>query len=112
MLVFVYGSLLNPRQLARRAGEPRLVAATQPAWLAGYRRGGLRHSRYPTLRRDPRHVVQGAVARIGAAALRRLSAWEGPRYRLCPMIVDTKRGPCRAGVWIAQGATKKPWRES
>ena len=69
------------------------------------------HSRYPTLRRDPGHVVEGMLVRISADALRRLSAWEGPRYRLRHLTVGTPGGPVRAGVWIAAGATAQPWRE-
>ena len=64
---------------------------------------------------DPGQVLGDlyvAMVTIGADALRRLSAWEGPRYRLRHLIVGTPRGPIRAGVWIAPGATTKPWRET
>ena len=79
MRIFVYGSLLDPGVLAKRAGEPRLATRLAPALLPGFRRTGLRHSRFPTLRRDPAHVTEGATVEIGAAALWRLSAYEGPR---------------------------------
>lgn len=112
MRIFVYGTLLDPGVLARRAGDPRLAARLIPALLPGFRRTGLRHSRFPTLRRDPAHVTDGATVEITAAGLGRLSAYEGPRYRLSHKRVGTPRGPLRARVWIAAGATRKDWGEN
>jgi gamma-glutamylcyclotransferase (GGCT)/AIG2-like uncharacterized protein YtfP len=109
MRIFVYGTLLDPLTLARRAGTPGLGRRLAPALLAGYRRTGLRLSRYPTLRRDPAHVTDGAVVDIPAAALRRLAAYEGPRYRLCRRMAGTPAGPRPAWLWIAAGATRAPW---
>jgi len=111
MWIFVYGSLLDAGLLAHRAGEPRLSGLMRPALLAKYRRVRLRHSYYPTLRRDPGHAVEGKLVRLNADALRRLSAWEGPRYHLCHRTVGTRGGPVRAGVWIAPGATARPWAQ-
>lgn len=79
-----------------------------PTCLAGWRRVGLRRSPYPTLRRGGR--VPGAVLDVGAPALRRLTAYEGPRYRLTRVVVATPRGKIGAWTWIAAGATHRPWK--
>ena len=55
--------------------------------------------------------MEGAMVEIGAAALRRLCAYEGPRYRLYHKRVGTPRGHARARVWIVAGATRKEWGE-
>jgi gamma-glutamylcyclotransferase (GGCT)/AIG2-like uncharacterized protein YtfP len=79
-----------------------------PACLAGWRRVGLQGSSYPTLRRGGR--VPGAVLDAGPAALRRLTIYEGPRYRLTRVVVATPRGKIVAWTWIAAGATHRPWK--
>lgn len=105
MLLFLYGTLLNPKVLAACSGDERLARRMRPATLAGWRRVALRGTPYPTLVPDPGGRVGGAVVRAGAATLARLKAYEGPGYRLTPVRVVTRHGPLRARAWIAL-----PWR--
>jgi len=102
--LFLYGTLLDPVVWARRAGIPGRVT---PATLRGWRRVCLRASPYPTLRRGG--SVAGVVRDVSAATLRRLTAYEGPRYRLTRVVVATPRGKTAAWTWIAAAATRRPW---
>jgi len=108
MRLFLYGTLLDAGRLARLAGDPRLPARLRPAVLRGFRRvagaGG-----YPTLAPDRAGQVEGAVLSVSAGALRRLQAYEGPRYRLTPVRAATEAGPVVAFAWIAGAATRRPW---
>jgi hypothetical protein len=54
--------------------------------------------------------VPGALLDVGAVALRRLTAYEGPRYRLTRVVVATPRGKIAAWTWIAAGATHRDWK--
>jgi len=117
MRLFLYGTLLDPDVLARRAGTPGLGARMVPATLPGYRRVRMGTTPWPTLRRDPAHIVPGAVVTIGSAALRRLSAYEGPRYRLIPVAVGTpvrqsRLRKTRVFAWVAPAATRHAWGET
>lgn len=105
MRLFLYGTLLRPSLLARFAGR-RLP--TQPCCLAGWERVRLRGTPYPTLRRAP-GKVGGAVAVVGAAGFRRLSIYEGARYRLIRVTVRLGGRPLPAHAWIAAAATRRPW---
>lgn len=105
MILFLYGTLLDPVVLARMSGEPALVRRLRPARLAGWRRVHLRGTPYPTLVEDAAAAVEGGLLRVGPAALARLSAYEGSAYRLVPLRVATGRGPMRLRAWIAP-----PWR--
>ncbi|MBB5689222.1 gamma-glutamylcyclotransferase [Roseomonas alkaliterrae] len=105
MILFLYGTLLDPGVLARMAGEQTLARRMRPARLAGWRRVFLRGTPYPTLLRDPASAVEGAVLRAGEAARARLAAYEGSAYALVPVTVATARGAVRARAWIAA-----PWR--
>lgn len=100
-LLFLYGTLLDPRVLARRSGERKLARRLLPARLDGHARAGLRGTPFPTLVRRPGAQTPGAVLRAGPAALRRLAAYEGPQYRLVPVRVETRRRPVRAKAWVA-----------
>ena len=112
MRLFLYGTLLDPARLAACAGPGLRPAATV---LTGYRRVGLRFTPYPTLRKAWRGRVEGAVVEVDAAGLRRLMAYEGPRYRLMRVAVRRIRGNnagianTGAFVWIAAAATGRPW---
>ena len=103
MRLFLYGSLLDPRLLARFAGQELPCV---PATLRGWRRVALPRSRYPTLRRA-RGDVAGALVTVNAATMSRLSAYEGPTYRLTPVAVRTSRGGVAASTWIAPGGTRR-----
>ena len=105
MRLFLYGTLLRPDLLARLAGRPLRLA---PADLPGWRRVRLRGTRYPTLRRA-RATVRGATVEVGAAALRRLDAYEGPRYRRVCVTARGPRRPLPAQAWIAEAVTSRPW---
>lgn len=106
MRLFLYGTLLDPAVWARRAGA---AGPTIPARLRGWRRVRLRASPYPTLRRGG--SVSGMVRDVSAATLRRLVAYEGPRYRLTRVVVATPRGNTAAWTWIAAAVTHRPWEE-
>jgi hypothetical protein len=55
--------------------------------------------------------VSGVVVDVRADVLRRLAAYEGPRYRLTRVVVRTATGKTAAYAWIAPGGTRRPWRE-
>jgi hypothetical protein len=105
MRLFLYGTLLDPALREALAG---CALPARPAVLRGWRRVALPGGRYPTLRRA-RAEVAGAVVEVGAAALARLSAYEGPLYRLTPVVVRSGRGNTAAKAWIAPGGTRRPW---
>jgi gamma-glutamylcyclotransferase (GGCT)/AIG2-like uncharacterized protein YtfP len=110
MRLFLYGTLLDPRTLAARSGDPALAARLLPARLDGWRRVVGKDGRYPTLVRDRAGRVDGAVLAVPAAALRRLQAYEGPRYQLVRVLAKTADGPVAARAWIAGAASQRPWR--
>lgn len=105
MILFVYGTLLDPRILIRVSADPGLARRLRPARLDGWRRVFLRGTPYPTMVPAVGATVNGAVLRVGDAALARLSAYEGSAYALAPITVSTSRGALRAHAWIAP-----PWR--
>ncbi len=110
--LFLYGTLLDPEVLARMSGEASLPRRMTPARLDGWRRVHLRGTPYPTLVEDGAAAVEGAVLRVGDAALARLSAYEGSAYVLTPLTVATPRGPVRARAWIApvwRADLARPW---
>jgi len=110
MRLFLYGTLLTPAILARRSGTPGLPHRLTSATLSGWRRVQLPGTQYPTLRRSPAATVSGVIVDVGPAALRRLAAYEGPRYRLTRVGVTTPRGRMAAWTWIAAGAGMRPWK--
>jgi gamma-glutamylcyclotransferase (GGCT)/AIG2-like uncharacterized protein YtfP len=105
MRLFLYGTLLDPALLARFAGRPIPLI---PATLHGWRRVALPGGRYPTLRRM-RGMVIGAVATVDGRTLARLTAYEGPAYRLRPLIVSVARRKTVAQAWIAPSGTRLDW---
>lgn len=104
-MLFLYGSLLDPAVLGRVAGLKGLAQKLVPARAAGWRRVFLRATPYPTLVKDDRSVVDGALFRVSPAVLARLSAYEGSDYALVPVMAVTARSAVRARAWIAP-----PWR--
>ena len=109
MRVFVYGSLLDPAALARRAGDATLPARMRPAVLRGWRRVGVKGSKYPTIVRHRPGVVAGAVVDLPAAAVGRLQAYEGEGYELVRVRPATERGRAPAFAWIAGAPTARKW---
>lgn len=105
MRLFLYGTLADADVLAGFAG--RAVPLT-PAALRGWRRVALGNSRYPTLRRA-RGTVEGVLATVDRPTLARLAAYEGPSYRLTPVVVRTADGNIAARAWIAPGGTCRDW---
>jgi gamma-glutamylcyclotransferase (GGCT)/AIG2-like uncharacterized protein YtfP len=110
MRIFLYGTLLDPRTFAAQAGGSSLLTRLIPAILPNWRRVRLRRARFPTLRRERRARTHGAVLTPSATVLARLSAYEGPRYRLRRVVVTTARGKIAAFAWIAPGGTHSPWK--
>jgi hypothetical protein len=110
--IFVYGTLLDPVRLARVSGDPRLARRARPASLAGHARALLRGSIYPTLVPARGGMIEGALIRPSAPALRALSAYEGAAYSLVPVRVVAARGPMNARAWIVprwRADTKRLW---
>ncbi len=103
--LFVYGTLLDPLLVTRLTGQP---AQLELAHLDGYRRVQLRGTPYPTLRRA-RDAVAGALLSADAVSLRRLHAYEGPRYRLTRVRPIAGGKAVNALAWIAPDATNRPW---
>jgi len=111
VILFVYGTLLDGGVLVRVSGELGLARRMRPARLDGWRRVFLRGTPYPTLLPQAGAAVEGAVLRVGAAALERLSVYEGSAYILAPMRVATARGALRAHAWIAPARRADPARD-
>src|ERR1051326_7309407 len=106
--LFRYGTLLDPVTLATRGGDPTLPKRCRDAVLRGWRRVRLAGTPYPTLRRRANGVVTGKLVDAGAASIRRLAAYEGPRYRLQRVVVEPRAA---VWTWIAPGATYHPWNQ-
>jgi len=103
--LFLYGTLNDPDRLATFARRPvPLRAATLPGW----RRVALLDGRYPTLHRA-RSSLEGALATVNRPTLARLKAYEGPLYRLTPVVVWVGRRRVTARAWIARGGTGREW---
>lgn len=71
--------------------------------LRGHLRVSFRGTPYPTLAPRIGGEVRGLLIRPGPAALRALSAYEGPAYALRPVRVVTVRGPVLARAWMVPG---------
>ncbi|HQT67900.1 MAG TPA: gamma-glutamylcyclotransferase [Acetobacteraceae bacterium] len=108
MILFVYGTLLDPKALGYCAGQS-IKAVAMKASLPGHRRVRLRHAPYPTLRRCNAGEVPGVTLRINAAMLAALIAYEGPRYRLARIMVRTSRGMRPAYCFFGDAATRVDW---
>lgn len=111
MRLFLYGTLMDPKTLGRRSGDPGLPRKRQRAWITGWQRVALPGVPWPTLRRVPGGKVSGVTVTVGAAALHRLAAYEGPAYRLKRVVVTTLSGKAAAWTWIAPGGTSRQWNE-
>jgi hypothetical protein len=88
MRFFFYGTLLDPDVTALVLGRRLPPAAFVAASLPGHARRRARGVSYPILVRDPNGEVPGAVVGgLSARDVARLSAYEGPRYRIAPLKV-------------------------
>jgi gamma-glutamylcyclotransferase (GGCT)/AIG2-like uncharacterized protein YtfP len=103
--LFVYGTLLDPSLVTRVTGQRMIM---QPASLDGFVRVRLRGTEYPTLRPGA-GTLHGALLLADENAFRRLSAYEGPRYRLTPVTPRVAGATVEAHAWIAPDATRIPW---
>jgi hypothetical protein len=63
------------------------------------------------LRRHRGGHVRGVIVTPPARALARLAAYEGPRYRLTRIVVQTTNGKTAAKSWIAPAGTRRKWKE-
>jgi Gamma-glutamyl cyclotransferase, AIG2-like len=124
---FFYGTLLDRDVMALVIGRRLPPSAFVPARLKGHARRRAKGVSYPILVRDPGGKVEGVV--VGGLTRRdveRLSAYEGPRYRIAPLkvtvggalktvsVFEPKEQSFRpvAGVWdlaLWQGRYKRPF---
>jgi gamma-glutamylcyclotransferase (GGCT)/AIG2-like uncharacterized protein YtfP len=110
--LFLYGTLLDAACFAAVAGTAAPLRAGRAALLRGVRRVTLRGTPYPTLIADARGTVAGRVVRVGPPMLRRLSRYEGPPYRLHPVVPRAGGRTLRAQAWIAprgRAERVRPW---
>ena len=85
---FFYGTLLDPDVMALVLGRRLPPRAWVPASLLGHARRRVKGASYPIVVRDPRGEVRGAVVRgLSARDMARLTAYEGPGYRVVPLRV-------------------------
>jgi hypothetical protein len=88
MRFFFYGTLLDADVTALVLGRRLPPTAFVPASLPGHARRRAKGVSYPVLVRDPGGEVPGAVVGgLSARDVARLSAYEGPRYRIAPLKV-------------------------
>lgn len=102
MRFFFYGTLLDRDVMALVLGRRLPPAAFRAAALPGHARRRVKGASYPIVVRDPCGEVSGMV--VGGLSTRdvaRLSAYEGPRYRIAPLKV-------RAGSRLVTVAVFEP----
>lgn len=85
---FFYGTLLDRDVMALVLGRRLPPRAFVPASLPGHARRRVKGASYPIVVRDRRGEVAGAVVGgLSARDVARLSAYEGPGYRVVPLRV-------------------------
>ena len=88
MRFFFYGSLLDPDVTALVLGRRLPPSAWVPATLPGHARKRIKEGTYPIAVPDPKGSIVGAiVGGLSARDVARLSAYEGPRYRVASLKV-------------------------
>jgi CBS domain-containing protein len=100
MRFFFYGTLLDHDVMALVIGRRLPPAAFVPATLKGHVRRRAKGVSYPILVRKPGGEVEGMV--VGGLTRRdveRLSAYEGPRYRIAPLKVRVGRSLTTVSVF-------------
>lgn len=101
MLLFIYGTLLDPSVLQRVTAEAGLARSALAATAMDWRRVVLRGTPWPTLARLPGARTDGRLIRPSPAAFARIVAYEGAPYRLVPIAVVTHLGVARARAFVA-----------
>ncbi|MFI5031321.1 MAG: gamma-glutamylcyclotransferase family protein [Reyranellales bacterium] len=88
MRFFFYGTLLDSDVARLVLGRRLPPGAFVPAELPGHARRRVKGATYPIVVRDPRSQVGGAiVGGLSARDVKRLAAYEGPRYRIAQLKV-------------------------
>ena len=106
---FFYGTLLDHDVMALVIGRRLPPSAFVPANLKGHVRQRAKGVSYPILQRDPGGEVEGVV--VGGLTKRdveRLSAYEGPRYRIAPLKVTIGGKPRKVSVFEPKEASFQP----
>ncbi len=118
MRFFFYGTLLDRDVTALVLGRRLPPSAWQPASLPGHIRRRAKGVSYPVLERDPRSEAPGAIVEgLSRRDVARLVAYEGPRYRISPMMVRVHGAlrrvavfePIEGGFQIADGPKGMSW---
>ena len=88
MRFFFYGTLLDSDVASLVLGRRLPPGTFVPAALPGHARRRVKGASYPIVVRDPRSEVLGAiVGGLSARDVKRLAAYEGPRYRIAQLKV-------------------------
>lgn len=88
MRFFFYGTLLDRDVAALVLGRRLPPQAYTAALLPGHARRRVKGATYPIVVADPCGKVPGAVVSgLSVRDVARLSAYEGPRYRIAPLRV-------------------------
>lgn len=101
-LYFLYGSNMNPVQLAARCAKPEALAVARLAGhrLAFFGHAGLWDSGEATVVRQPGEEVWGVVCKLSFRDADALDLWQGVRmdgsgtYFLYPSVVTDAKGVC------------------
>jgi hypothetical protein len=88
MRFFFYGTLLDYDITALVLGRRLPPAAFVAASLPGHARRRVKGASYPIVVRDPNGAVPGVIVNgLSARDVARLTAYEGPGYRVVPLRV-------------------------
>ena len=114
MRFFFYGTLLDRDVTALVLGRRLPPQAFTPAVLPGYSRWRVQGGSYPISVPDRKGEVGGAiVGGLSARDVARLSAYEGPGYRVAALKVRTDHGLTTVSVFepLVQKLkpTNRPW---
>lgn len=91
MRLFFYGTLMDADIRAAVMGT--FSGEIEPATARGWRRVGVAGRPYPTLVAHSGGRVDGlCVSEVGGRAMRNLLAYEGPEYRLEPILIRLQCG--------------------
>ena len=109
MRFFFYGTLLDRDVAALVLGRRLPPSAFAPAILPGYSRWRVQGGSYPISVPDRKGEVPGAiVGGLSARDVARLSAYEGPGYRVVPLKVKVAGGLATVSVFEPLVARLKP----